>query len=310
MLVALGACGAGGCTGEQGPPGANGAGGGAAQYCSVANNGDGTKTISCPDGTTATVRDGQAGKSCTLTDNGDGTKTISCDGTSFTVSDGQAGKGCTVTENADGSRTVSCADGTSFTVSDGEPGTSVATVAIHLVDADTGADIQGADLVATPGELPAATDASGRATFANLPFGVYRFQAFAPGLRVSGNAVVAGPEQSAETEPLSLVAGATATLEFKLRRLELGTVNLVSLHTGGHASFGQANCVACHNDRRSEQSTEGSKAPWHALTVHGSAACNTCHQTVDLVGQSGATLRKQVNVGVCKGCHTSYPNSF
>ena len=58
----------------------------------MVDNGDGTKTISCSDGTSVTVSDGASGtsgSSCTVADNGDGTKTISCgDGTSVIVSDG------------------------------------------------------------------------------------------------------------------------------------------------------------------------------------------------------------------------------
>ncbi|MGI5861973.1 MAG: hypothetical protein ACOX6T_07920 [Myxococcales bacterium] len=68
----------------------------------MTDNGDGTKTIACTDGTSVTVHDGQNGEdgadgqngtSCTVTDNGDGTKTIACtDGTSVTVRDGQDGE--------------------------------------------------------------------------------------------------------------------------------------------------------------------------------------------------------------------------
>lgn len=60
--------------------------------CTVVDNADGTATITCEDGTTATVdngMDGMAGTSCTVTDDGMGVKTISCDdGTMVTVTDG------------------------------------------------------------------------------------------------------------------------------------------------------------------------------------------------------------------------------
>jgi len=68
---------------------------------------------------------GTAGQ-CTVTDNGDGTKTITCDGTSVTVSDGPAGDaggGCSITDNGNGTKTITCADGTTVTVSDGDAGT-------------------------------------------------------------------------------------------------------------------------------------------------------------------------------------------
>lgn len=57
--------------------------------CSVADNENGTKTITCEDGTNAIVSDGSAGadgKTCTVTDNGDGTATLVCtDGTQAIV---------------------------------------------------------------------------------------------------------------------------------------------------------------------------------------------------------------------------------
>ena len=99
------------CTGPKGPQGEQGPAG---KSCTVKDNGDGTKTIECEDGTKATISDGM---SCTVKDNGDGTKTIECeDGTSVTVSDGT---GCTVTDNGDGTKTIECGDGSSATVADG-----------------------------------------------------------------------------------------------------------------------------------------------------------------------------------------------
>jgi len=139
-----------GADGQDGTDGQDGENGQAGTSCSVSDNGDGTKTISCSDGTSVTVSDGadgqdgqigrdgqdgengQAGTSCSVSDNGDGTKTISCsDGTSVTVSDGtngqngengQAGTSCSVSDNGDGTKTISCGDGTSVTVSNGADG--------------------------------------------------------------------------------------------------------------------------------------------------------------------------------------------
>jgi OmcA/MtrC family decaheme c-type cytochrome len=101
---------AGGCAGDDGSPGANGV--------------DGVPGVDGQDG-----RDGQDGGSCSITDNGDGTKTISCDdGTNVTVADGQTGQtgqdgqdgaSCTITDNGDGTKTVACTDGTTATIRDG-----------------------------------------------------------------------------------------------------------------------------------------------------------------------------------------------
>ena len=109
--------------------------------CTVVDNMDGTYSIICDDGTSATFSDGQDGQDgedgedgdspdpCTAVDNGDGTYTIECpDGTSFTLSDGQDGEDgdspepCTATDNGDGTYTIECPDGTSVTLSDGEDG--------------------------------------------------------------------------------------------------------------------------------------------------------------------------------------------
>jgi len=65
---------------------------------------------------------GTNGTSCTATDNGNGSATITCpDGTSVVVAngkDGAPGTGCVLTTNGDGSRTITCAGGTSVVIPD------------------------------------------------------------------------------------------------------------------------------------------------------------------------------------------------
>jgi hypothetical protein len=246
-----------------------------------------------------------------VTDNGDGTKKIACqDGTTVTVSDGKAGTPCTVTDNGDGTKTISCSDGTKVTVSDGQSAVSVATVTVHLTDADSRADIVGAQVVASPGGVSATTDSSGQAKFANLPVGVYQFTASASGLKLVGATVAADATQTTTTDPISVVGGTTVSIESQLRRLDRETLNLLALHSAGNAGYTVANCKACHNDRKNELSADATKPPFHALKTHASADCTTCHQTVDLALSSGAFIRKQVNVALCKGCHLAYPASF
>lgn len=92
--LALGACddgsgddGAGGAGGENGGNGAGNASGDD-ESCTVKDNGDGTATISCPDGTEVDVSTTPADEieQCTVVDNGDGTATITCpDGSSVTT---------------------------------------------------------------------------------------------------------------------------------------------------------------------------------------------------------------------------------
>ena len=104
--------------------------------CSVEDTSDGTKTITCTDGTSAVIANGKAGgdgqngadgSSCSVEDNGDGTSTISCtDDTSVVVSngtDGTDGSSCSVEDNGDGTSTISCTDGTFVAISNGADGT-------------------------------------------------------------------------------------------------------------------------------------------------------------------------------------------
>jgi OmcA/MtrC family decaheme c-type cytochrome len=85
-----------GCSGEDGSAGAAGT------SCSVTDNGNGTSTVACTDGTTATVADGVNGQSCALTTNADGTRTITCpDGGTITLPAAAALAGkVTVTDEA------------------------------------------------------------------------------------------------------------------------------------------------------------------------------------------------------------------
>jgi OmcA/MtrC family decaheme c-type cytochrome len=130
-LIALGVLLAS-CAGSDGADGSAGKDGAS---CSVKDNGDGTNTILCTDGTSITVQNGRDGKdgkpgtngtdgtSCTVRSNADGTRTIACtDGTSGTVGNGADGTSCTVADNGDGTKTIRCSDGTSVTVLDGTPG--------------------------------------------------------------------------------------------------------------------------------------------------------------------------------------------
>ena len=75
-----------GCTGSRGPAGpaganADGSTGANGTSCAVTDNKDGTSTIHCTDGTSATVSSGSSGSngtSCTLSSNDNGTRTITC----------------------------------------------------------------------------------------------------------------------------------------------------------------------------------------------------------------------------------------
>lgn len=83
--------------------------------CTVTQNGDGSATISCEDGTSATISSGedgaqgQPGEDGAAGEDGD----PGADGVPGTDGvPGDAGSSCTVVEHSDGGHTVSCADGT------------------------------------------------------------------------------------------------------------------------------------------------------------------------------------------------------
>ncbi len=118
-LLAAGMAFSAGCRGPKGDPGASGG------ACTVKDNGDGTETIACADGSSVTVHDGANGSaaSCSVQKNADGTATLSCtDGTSVTISNGTNGTNggtCSVKDNGNGTKTITCPDGSSVTVTNG-----------------------------------------------------------------------------------------------------------------------------------------------------------------------------------------------
>ena len=137
-----GSTGANGADGENGTNGTNGTNGADGSSCSVIENANGSKTILCEDGTTATVNDGA---SCTVADNGDGSYDLTCSGTKVTVRDGVDGVdgvSCLASKSndslfvdcngvldtiVDGQNGENGADGSSCTISDDNAGTLTQT---------------------------------------------------------------------------------------------------------------------------------------------------------------------------------------
>lgn len=181
-------------------------------------------------------------------------------------------------------------------------------VVVHVVDADSRADVIGARVFAAPGGTEATTDSSGRATFVDLPAGTYKFTAAAPALKLSGASIVSDSEQAATSEEIAVTADAGGTeLALRFPRIDRDALNLVTLHSGTSDAHAVANCKACHGDRKSEISAEPAILPWHAMKVHSSMPCTYCHRVVDLDNHSAGTIRKQVNVALCVGCHPRFP---
>ncbi len=89
-----------GADGKNGANGKDGTNGKDGSSCSVIKNTNGSKTILCEDGSSATVNDGA---SCTVDDNGEGSYDLTCSGTKVTVRDGVDG-----VDGKDGADGVSC----------------------------------------------------------------------------------------------------------------------------------------------------------------------------------------------------------
>ena len=112
-----------GCTGPRGPAGRS--------DCTVISADDGTRTITCADGTSASVSNGAPGTRCTVgvdapgdgggDGGGGGARTITCDdGTSVKIDDGTPGASCAVTTDG-GARIVTCGDAAPVSISPDPP---------------------------------------------------------------------------------------------------------------------------------------------------------------------------------------------
>ena len=108
------------------------------EVCTATEHDDGSYTIDCSSGGKVTIaQSGTDGSSCTVSEEQAGVKQITCtDGTTATVRDGDNGASCTATNNGDGSYTITCTDGTSITVLDGDDGSAGAPATlISVIDA-------------------------------------------------------------------------------------------------------------------------------------------------------------------------------
>jgi hypothetical protein len=182
-------------------------------------------------------------------------------------------------------------------------------VVVHLMDVDSGADIAHTRVVAEPGGVEATTDLSGRARFTGLKAGAsYKFTALGTGLVRAGASIVPGAAVAVTSGEVPLEAASLGQeISLYLARVDRQALNLTALHDGRNDAFTSDNCRACHGDRRHEASADPAIRPWHAISAHASSTCTWCHRSVDLVNQSGATLRKQVNVALCVSCHPRFP---
>ena len=187
--------------------------------CSVADNGDGTATISCDDGTSTTVSDGVDGSSCTATDNGDGSSTITCDdGTTVTVADGVDGDSCTVADNGDGTKTISCDDGTSVTVADGADGDSCTVVdngnGTHTISCEDGTSVTTGSVEGTAYDFAYISDFSLGPTTAAISSWAVLINRGTVDLDLSTASIVAQNDDHPTADMLVGLSGTSGTVPF------------------------------------------------------------------------------------------------
>lgn len=87
--------------------------------CTATDNRNGSLTLACSDGSSATLYDGD---DCAVSTQDNGSYLLVCGTTEVTVSNGKDGSSCTVTNKGDGVQTIACADGTTATVLNGADG--------------------------------------------------------------------------------------------------------------------------------------------------------------------------------------------
>jgi len=85
-------------------------------------------------------------------------------------------------------------------------------------------------------------------------------------------------------------------------------VNLVDIHKNAKANAPA--CVGCHSSVVNQKSMDPKVKAFHPLHLGSPLLkfeCVDCHKTVDVRDGSAAKLRKQVDPGVCKECHSPWP---
>ncbi len=198
----------------------------------------------------------------------------------------------------------------------GEAGISVGEITGYAVDKDMPgpAYLAGVKIVTTPLGLTATTDASGAFKLIDVPAGVYHLHAEGVGLALSGNSVVAGDALTVAAGTVSVLAGKSSSLRVAITRMP-ETWNMVTLMDSTKAYYTNANCIACHTDRKGETSLDPKFKPFHAMDTHAKTSCTTCHAKTEIrrsswdMGKS-SSLRKNVSVTVCVTCHSSYPTKY
>lgn len=106
-----------------------------------------------------------------------------------------------------------------------------------------------------------------------------------------------------------------AYLPVVLRGSEIGPPptpvrSLETLHLEA-STLTTAQCIGCHGNKADEVSLDPTFPTAHRVHLTSTllnVKCITCHQRVDLLQGSAASLRRQVDVELCATCHSPFPS--
>lgn len=130
----------------------------------------------------------------------------------------------------------------------------------------------------------------------------------------AGWAIRAAPELQGTLQPRVYLPVVLRNAEFKPSPTPTPTATavpgLLTLHREA-STVPPEQCIQCHGNKTDEQSLDPVFPTAHRVHLTSSLLnfqCTACHQSVDVLWGSAASLRKQVNVTLCATCHSPFPS--
>ncbi len=265
---------------------------------------------------------GADGKSCTVADNGNGTATITCpDGSTYQIPAGRpgaqgdagpAGTSCTVTANPDaGTKTIACTDGTSVTISDGTDATALINfstlTSFELSQDDFAVAVQSVSSAARPVVNFTVRNAKGQPVKAIPPA---NFAGIALLQLVPGTPVMGGNGQGNDTWISHISNCATCSTSTE-------TASATSLVDHGDGSYTYTFAKDVITPTAYDGGTAVAGVAFDAMAVHRFAlrfarsdnAFRPVDVTFDFIPATGVNVDGQndkVNVSNCLQCHNQW----
>ncbi|MBI3206098.1 MAG: hypothetical protein HYZ29_31470 [Myxococcales bacterium] len=200
-----------------------------------------------------------------------------------------------------------------------DPDAGVTSLLIKVIDRETKAPLEKAEVSLDPNAGGGQTDKFGELTL-TVPPGVYKVWATAAGVTVGTDTVALDTQLEDSPQEVAVVkSGELATAKVRVLRWDPGTVNLTAIHKGGVPISKAANCKVCHTDMQGFKTTSAATPPlvtYHVVKTHAMLDCvSGCHTATEVNpggwgNTSGFALRKQVDPAKCKVCHANYPTNF